>query len=209
MHHGFGDEYVVGERAVFGLQVCVPFAYDEGAYKLLVAALQDFCDLCFANVAFAAGQECRLDAISVHGVHRVALGNENGFCPVVGLECVLAVGLAVEQAFHDLCGRVKLVLLTSDFLEIIVQQKIVDTIHAQQLGWVGGKSQFSPDAACIHDFTGVIAEQVNNHVQELCLAQIPATMLFICHISYVFMCKSIKNSQLSTLNSQLFYTFVV
>jgi hypothetical protein len=57
---------------------------------------------------------------------------------------------------------------------------------------MGCKSQLPPNAACIHDLAGVIVEKVYNHVQEFDLAQIPATMLFVCHnINVIYLCAKV------------------
>ena len=89
-----------------------------------------------------ACQHGNLYPVTVHGMHTVALGHQNGFSAVLRLKGVLAVGFTVEYTFHYLCRCIKLVAETGLFLDIVIHQQRLQYIHQQHLGRMGVQVQF-------------------------------------------------------------------
>ncbi len=90
----FGDEDVVGQRAVLCEEVGIALLHLQGSHEGLVATLEYFSDGSLADVVFPAGQERDLHRVAVHGVEAVALSHQDGFAAFLRLEGVLAVCLA-------------------------------------------------------------------------------------------------------------------
>ena len=155
-----GDEYVGSQGTVLGEQVGIVLAYLQCAHELLFRTLHYLYDLCFADMVAAACQHGGLHLVSVHGVHGVALGHQDGFSAIIGVERVLAVGLAVEYSLHYLRRCIQRIAIAGSLLDIVVQKHVFQTIHTKHLGRVGGQFQVSEQTFQVIHLSCILLEQL-------------------------------------------------
>ena len=109
-----GYQDVAGEEVALGIEEGKVFLYLQNAHGLIVLALEDFSDNGFLDVVLTTGHEGYLHTVAIEGEHGVALGHKDGLAAIVGLERVLAVGLADKGAFLYLGLQVELIGVVAD-----------------------------------------------------------------------------------------------
>ena len=191
-HHGFvarlallevlfGDEDVVGQGAVLGEEVGVALLHLEGSDEGLVAALENFGDGSLADVVLASGQERDLHGVAVHGMEAVALSHQDGFAAILGLEGVLAVCFAVEDAAHHLLRHVQRVAEARLLLDEIVHEEVLQHIHQQHLGRVGVQMKLFAEGLQREDDARVLLKEIDDDAFQIVLAQPAAAGFLLSH----------------------------
>ena len=96
------------QRARFGEQESVVLGHFQRAYEGGLGAFQYFDYFPFRFFALAPRAECHTHPVAVHGVRRVAFGDEDRGAAFIGRERVLSVALALEYAGQYLSLSVQL-----------------------------------------------------------------------------------------------------
>ena len=126
----FGDKDIVGERTVLRNEEGVRFGYFERAYKGVVGSFQYFDYFAFGFASAAFGVEGDAHTVVVHGVCRVAFGDEYRVAAAFGDEGVLSVALALEGAGHFYAVVVELVFIFIYFRDVVVHREFGQDVHA-------------------------------------------------------------------------------
>ena len=103
---------------------------------------QDFDDLPFGFFALAACTKAHFYPVTVHGVCRVAFGDEDGFSSVIGRKRVLTVAFALEDTGQHLSFIVQFILSVFGFDEESVLSHFLQDIRAEH--FQGVCSEFQP-----------------------------------------------------------------
>ena len=191
-HHGFvarlallevfaGNEDVVCQGAVLCQEIGIALLHLERSHEGLLAAAQYVGDGGFADVVLATGKERDLHEVAVHRVEAVALGHEDGFAAFLGLEGVLAVGLAVERAGHHLRGGVQGVVAARLFLDEVVHLQAFQHIHEEHLGRRGVQVELLADGLQGEQDVGVLLKEINHCAFQIALSQSSTAGLLLSH----------------------------
>ena len=96
------DEDVGGEELAVGSELGKIFEHLQRADKHLLLALENLHDFGLRLQAVACRTDVYQHAVTVQGVHRVALGNHDGLAVIAGsVHAVLAVAAANEDALGN------------------------------------------------------------------------------------------------------------
>ena len=156
LHHGlvaalaafqfvFGDEDVIGQRAVLGDEEGIRLGHFERAHEGVVGPLQYFDNFAFGAASASFGIEGYLHAVAGHGMGRVAFGDEDGVAAAVGDEGVLAVALALEDTRHLHAVDIELVFVLFGFVDVVVVLQLVKDVHTKHFQRMGGQVQLFED----------------------------------------------------------------
>ena len=176
-----GNEDVGSQGTVLGEQVDIVLAYLQCSHELLFRTLHYLYDLCFADMVAAACQHGGLHLVSVHGVHGVALGHQDGFSAIIGVERVLAVGLAVEDSLHYLRRGIQRIAIAGSLLDIVVQKHVFQTIHTKHLGRVGGQFQVSEQTFQVIHLSCILLEQLYEGLHQILFPDVLASAFLVSH----------------------------
>ena len=144
----------------------------------VVGTFQHFEHFAFGRFTFAAGVVGYADAVVVHGVGRIAFGDEDGVAPVVGDERVLAVAFADETAGHLHAALVQAVDVMPGLGDVVVFFHFGQQVHAEHLQRVRGQTQLFEDAFQGHVLVAFPVEIVGQQGGELLLGHSLACLLF-------------------------------
>jgi len=189
LHHGlvaalaafqfvFGDEDVVGQRAVFGDEEGIRLGHFERAHEGVVGTFQYLDDFTFGAASATFGIEGYLHAVAGHGVGRVAFGNEDGVASAVGDEGVLAVALALEDTRHLHTVEVEFVFVLFRFVDVVVVLQFVEHVHAEHFQRMGGQVKLVEDVLQGQHFALFLVEEVEQSLYEFLFGHAFAGLLF-------------------------------
>ena len=142
----FRDEYVVGQRPVLGKQESIRLGHLQRAHKRVVGPLQYLHHLAFGLAPLALGVEHDFYPVVVHGMGRVALGNEYRIAAAVGDKGVLPVALALEcpRQFAPVVVDAELPFLY--LAHIVIVGQLAQNVNAQHLLRMRGEAQPREDS---------------------------------------------------------------
>ena len=127
------DEHIVNEDVALGDEEGIVFLYLQLTYRLVHLMAQDFDHHRLLDVLLATCHIGHLHAVAIQRIHRVAFADEDGGTAVVGLERVLAVGLADKRALLHLCLQVQAVRVVADLRQIVVPRHLFHQVDRHHL----------------------------------------------------------------------------
>ena len=139
----FRNEDIVGQCTVLGHQECIRFSDFQCAHKRVVGSLQNFDHLPFGFVFLAFGIKHDAHFVVVHGMSRVAFGNENRIATVVGDERVFPVAFPLEGTGHFRTMKIEAEFSFFHFRDIIIVQHFMKDVYTKHFLWMSGESQLS------------------------------------------------------------------
>ena len=127
----FGDEDVVGKRAVLRYEEGIRFLYFQCADKGIVGTLQYFNHFPFGFAPAAFGIKGDAHFIIIHRMGGVTLCYEYRISASFGDEGVLSIAFALEGSGHLYAVIVKLIFVFIYFGYVVISQEIGQDIHAK------------------------------------------------------------------------------
>ena len=110
-----GYEDIVHEDVALRNQEGIVLLHLQLTYCLIYLVRQNLYDHSFLHVFLATRHHGHTYPVTIEGKHRVALRDEDGLATVVGLERVLAVGLADKRTLLYLRLQVQTIGIVADF----------------------------------------------------------------------------------------------
>ena len=161
----------------------------------------------FLDMLFATGHHSNLDTVAIKGEHRVALADKDGLAAVIGLEGVLAIGLADEGSLLHLRLQVQSVGVVADLRQIIVPRHLLHQVNSQHLGGMGVQLECLKHLLERECLVGVLLEQRLHHLSYLFLIEAFAPFLF-AHSILNFRVSICKDTQFFRSFALLFLYFL-
>ena len=154
-----GYDDVVNKDVALGLQEGEVGFHHQPSHGLVHLVRQYVGDDGLLDVVLSAGHIDHSHAVAVEGELRVALGHEDRRAAVVGLEGVLAVGLAYEGALRDLCTLVEAVAAVAVFRQEVVPRHVFQQVNDLQALRVLARLEVAEHVARGEYLCGVGAEE--------------------------------------------------
>ena len=169
LHVSAWNQNVVGQRAVLSNQIGQVAMNLQAAHELFVGTFQDLGHLSLAHMVAATCHHGHTHTVAIHGMHRVTFGHQYGLSALVGLEGVLAVGLALEHALHHLALLLQAVVVLGFLGQVVVGEHLLQHIHAQHLGRMGVQAQQPEDFLQFVSLRGMPLKQAHHPLYHLFL----------------------------------------
>ena len=147
----------------------------------VLLAMEDLRHHGLLDMVAATGEELHADAVSRECRHGIALRDEDRRAAIVGQECVLAVGLALERALLHLSLRVQPIRILAVLGEEVVPCHVLHDVEGQHLHRMGGQAQILEHLLHAHGLSGSRLEVVYKHLGELLLVKALTAFFFFCH----------------------------
>ena len=97
---------------------------------------QYFNDLTFHFMAPTFGTQCNFHLVIIHGMCRVAFGNEDRFTAIIGDKRVLSVAFAQESACHDLPLIIQFIMSFLCLYQKIIFYHFLNDVGAKHFQWM-------------------------------------------------------------------------
>ena len=178
------NEDIVYKDVTLGNQEGIVFLHLQLTDCLVALVTQNLDDHRFLDMLLAASHIGHLHTVAIHSKQRVALTDEHGCAAIVGLERVLAVGLADEGSLLHLRLQVQTIRVITDFRQEVVPRHLFHEVNSQHLRRMCIQLQCLEDLLKRESLIRILLKQCLQHLCNLLLIQ-PFSTFFLTHSIYI------------------------